>query len=139
MSTANRHIRAQRWFNTVILRVFDIGVLNVRAIFKTLGKSFKMTDLKRLIAFGLAEICSDLTPEAEKKRTQNETLEISQKSAINTRLDNKLHFFDKGKRGKCIVHKSKRCETNKICTNCNVNLCNGEAWRRYHTLEKYEL
>lgn len=142
MASANRHRRAQYWFQTVICRIMDVGVMNTRAICKTLGREYSMVDLKRILAHGLAklavraEYCDDLP--ALYEQFGSKKIKIS---GAEGRLDGKLHFWNSsGKvRRKCRVHQSFRCETNKYCINCQAYLCDGQAWAQWHTEEKYIL
>lgn len=139
MATANRHRRTTRWTDTVALRLLDIAVVNVRAIYKILGKQYRMVDLKRLLACGLSIL-------AIREERFKGKLEQAQVGGINikikgpdSRLDNEFHYTGTAdSRLQCKVHR-RRCETKRRCLTCNVPLCNDDAWARYHTLADFKI
>lgn len=118
MAAANRHRRAKYWFQTVICRLIDYGVVNTRAVFKELGFEYKMVDLKRTIAKELLDKCREKTA-SNSTQTEGEIVERHFEKPTN-RLDNRFHSWEsRGKvRRVCVVHKNRRCETNKFCYDC---------------------
>lgn len=142
MASANRHKRARYWFETVICRVIDVGALNTRAVFKKLGQDYRMADLKRILAHGLAKLAikEEIMPV---KDLPSEEIAAKRIKVVGPagRMDGSFHCWNSsGKtRKRCVVHRSIRCETNKYCVNCGVYLCDGYAWAAWHMNEDYEL
>lgn len=139
MATANRHRRASRWNETVAVRLLDVATINIRAIFKMLGKQFRMVDLKRLIACGLAlhSVRDEIITDTQKCGTIGHIPFTVQ--GPDERLNNRFHYSGQYQKCKqCRVHQQ-RCETKKCCLSCDVPLCNDIAWARFHTLEEYKL
>lgn len=137
MANANRHRRNHYWFQVVICRMYDVAVMNVRGLMKMVGINFRMVELKRLLAHGLAS--KTVRPTLIKRQMHSKA--PPPRKAINKgqRLDGNLHLWDiADSRRRCVVHR-KRCETNKKCKTCDVHLCNGAAWERYHTLNEYKI
>lgn len=137
MANANRHRRNQYWFQVIICRMYDVAVMNVRALMKMVGVTFTMVDLKRLLAHGLAS--KSVRPKLMPKKIANKLANPTGNQELRHRLDNQLHLWDTGAtRRRCKVHR-RRCETVKMCTTCDAPLCNGAAWERYHTMEDYKI
>lgn len=142
MASAKRHRRAEYWFQTIILRLIDLAVMNTRAIMKTQGREMEMVELQRAMTFGLAATLETkkkaVTAEARNEKVGSYDVSVT---GPGFRLDNKFHAWNSrgNVRRQCAVHRSFRCMTNKYCVKCDTALCDGESFLRFHTLENYIL
>jgi len=134
----------------VLIRFINLGAVNTRAAFKSIGVVYEMAPLKRKLAFLLAQRAAkpglageeEDGGEASSSRASSSVANVAAKSSA--RNDGTFHWLENvGGRNQCVLHPRvrqgqktvRKCDTALFCPKCDVFLCH-RAFHPYHTLPR---
>ena len=134
--------RTLKWYKRVFWRLVEHVVINAYVLFKQVTKpSLRQWTQKKF----RMELAYQLTAALVANRIgQGRT---SPANPLLTRLKGKHFAYYHEKRARCVVCAYKRQTTNSkkrkdtktknYCPKCDVHVCHGQCFERYHTLAKY--
>lgn len=140
MQRANRHFRANWWFNAFFLRSISMIVNNVWSIRKKLGITERVEDVRTAIA---RYILRDLKNDFESKYGKNDVFgedyvpmyRRSRETLNSVRLDGANDHFPTSLKGvyrQCVYHRN-GSKTSNYCVKCRVHLHTGACYQKWHT------